>query len=733
MRTKAFCLFVAIVGVVALVSGSAAATQANGIARIDVSTRASIVEYLRSIHVNPTGVVIERGSRNYAGPHCPGARWTCTTTAHPVVQVASARGRNRFLCSTAKCAVVQVAGPTVIATNTAACIKTTGLAQTCTITQSNATGDNKAVVYERIASSAGVKTATTTSLKITQTATSHATITQTATGDSSAPNSNEACVYQEVAINRAGAPKKNTVSVLQSAHQTVTIKQDSANGGNSAAESATSDGQCTGAAITQRQTVSSSLNVPKSLIEKQNAASKGANVAIDIEQNQSAGFLGTALGQNSVNFDQYTALTAIGNSSNGPVVQTQSSPTGGLLGTVNQDSDDVSTATTTQTEIECEDAAKTGLVACHTNDPDAAEAPATLTQTQFGPIHKAVHKGLGIARQTGNSADTFSITQSSTQDFDQGVGGTQTNDIQGDCITDGSCTVTQHTDINGQQTNNVTSGHDVNTSTNCTGSSCGSTSGELLQHVDVGEFAQGGMRGSGSSTIGVSGITGSVVKAYLYWQGLTNSNDPNANATVSFKGTAIKGQNIGTASSNCWGSDNSQAYRADVTKLVTGNGTYALANFTKDGGSIADTNGVALFVFYNDGNSANDRNVAIWNGNDSNIEFGNDPQDWDETIGGVPYPGSGTAHLDLVVADGQTFDDGELDVNGTTIAPAGPLWEGDTGPSLGDGSLWDLKSFNVTSLLSAGSNNLHITSPLGGDCLSLVVAAANMPAHPSSG
>ena len=53
-------------------------------------------------------------------------------------------------------------------------------------------------------------------------------------------------------------------------------------------------------------------------------------------------------------------LTAIANSNNGPVSQTQSSVNGGVLGTVNQDSSGVSTATTKQTEIQCEDAATGG-------------------------------------------------------------------------------------------------------------------------------------------------------------------------------------------------------------------------------------------------------------------------------------------------------------------------------------------------------------------------------------
>jgi hypothetical protein len=267
-----------------------------------------------------------------------------------------------------------------------------------------------------------------------------------------------------------------SVPLTQSAHQTVTIKQDSANGGNSADESATPLGQCTSGPITQSQTLSSTISAPGSIVQNQNAASGGANVTIDIEQNQSAGFLGSAYGQNSANFDQSTALTAIANSSAGPVSQTQSSVNGGLLGTVNQDSRDQSTAVTTQKEIQCEDAAVSGLTTCHTSDPDAAEAPSSLTQTQFGPLRK----GVGTATQTGNGDDTFSITQTSTQDDDQGAGSHQTEDLEADCLTDGDCTINQAVSVNGVQSFNEAEGADLDATIACTGAACTETGGNQI-------------------------------------------------------------------------------------------------------------------------------------------------------------------------------------------------------------------------------------------------------------
>jgi hypothetical protein len=71
---------------------------------VNLSTNAKVREYLRSLGISPRGAVIQRGARNYAGPRCPGKAWTCTSTAHRVVQVASAGGKNIYPLFDARCA-----------------------------------------------------------------------------------------------------------------------------------------------------------------------------------------------------------------------------------------------------------------------------------------------------------------------------------------------------------------------------------------------------------------------------------------------------------------------------------------------------------------------------------------------------------------------------------------------------------------------------------------------------
>src|SRR5262245_23897403 len=100
-----------------------------------------------------------------------------------------------------------------------------------------------------------------------------------------------------------------------------------------------------------------------------------------------------------------------------------------------------------------------------------------------------------------------------------------------------------------------------------------------------------GLRDVGAGAMTVSGISGTVTQSLLFWHGPTNSTSPTANSAVTVNGAAVNGSNIGFSQDNFWASTNSQAYRADVTAQVTGNGVVNLANFQKPG--VAQVNGAA--------------------------------------------------------------------------------------------------------------------------------------------
>jgi hypothetical protein len=447
---------------VAVLAGSIGAGAAPTPAKraMNLSTNTGVREYLRSVGISPRGVVIQRGARNYAGAHCPGKSWSCTSTKLAVVQVAAASGKNTYSCTGSSCAVIQVAAAPA-ATNTAKCIKTTGLSQTCTINQSSTSANNVAIVLQTAAKMSG----------LTKSATYSAQITQRTTG---AGAFNRACLRQYVNLDGSTVARRGTpVNVNLAAHQTANVTQDSATGDNSVQRATTSTtGACDSSPtspLTQTQILTSTATGSGPITQNQNSVDSGANMAVDIKQNQSAGFFGTATGKNFANLDQTNTLSAIANTPVGPVNQTQSSANGGILAGVNQDSRDVSTANATQTETQCEDAHTTVSSTCDTVTPDPPGY--SLTQTQFGPVRK----GAGDSVQTGNDGDIFIVNQASTQDND--TGSNQTNVVQGDCTTSGNCTVTQTTNVNGDSTTNMQSGQNVDTGINCTGSTCTTVGG----------------------------------------------------------------------------------------------------------------------------------------------------------------------------------------------------------------------------------------------------------------
>ncbi len=247
----------------------------------------------------------------------------------------------------------------------------------------------------------------------------------------------------------------------------------------------------------------------------------------------------------------------------------------------------------------------------------------------------------------------------------------------------------------------------------------------------------GGIGGIGTGDITISGVTGTVTGAYLYWHGIEVGGVYN-NPTVTFNANSVTGDLIGSASTNCWGAGESRAYRADVTPFVSGDGTYSLAGLAT--GASYDANGASLIVTFDDGNPANNRDIVIFDGNDSSeadAGFPSDPAGWDATLANINFTG-GTAGLQFHVGDGQTFDDGDVTVstvNGAVnILDDATLYDGLSTADAGDGRsgpLWDIHDFDVTAAFGGvtGSADLNLTgmSP-SSDCLALIAVVVDLVA-----
>jgi hypothetical protein len=386
---------------------------------VDLSTRAKVAKYLDSLGISSKGIVIQRGKHNYAGTHCPGRTWTCTTSKR-VVQISFAQNVVQFTCTPSTggtvvspntCVIVQLSSSG--AANSATCtekVQDPTDAQSCSIFQVNTTGTNTATVGQQTMVLAGPVQTATQSTDIAQWNRSGA---------------NLAYVSQDIKENQSAAnPAGGSLTQQQDGHETTAISQHSDTGNNTAQ-------------VNQTLGLNASAMGGASISQLQDTDPTAYNTSAAIYQNADSF---PASGTNSATLNQRNDLNASG-SKTGTLTQTQGAFTNGLLAHIEQHSTPgLSTQSTTQTE--------------HQN-LSAGNVPAgQLHQTQIGPIHYEPN-------QDSNPADTMSVSQNSNQNATPSGVAFQVDRADGSCETSGNCTITE--DIRNA------AGHGTNS---CSSSSC---------------------------------------------------------------------------------------------------------------------------------------------------------------------------------------------------------------------------------------------------------------------
>lgn len=251
----------------------------------------------------------------------------------------------------------------------------------------------------------------------------------------------------------------------------------------------------------------------------------------------------------------------------------------------------------------------------------------------------------------------------------------------------------------------------------------------------------GGIGVAGSAMFNISGVDGPVIGAYLYTMGINNSGTGAVydNPTVTFASTSVTGVSLGDATTNCWGSGSSRAYRFDVTSLVPGNGIYSASGLASCAGCNVD--GASLLVFY--AGTAMRHDYVVFEGNDSNNNegFPGETDGWHSNLAGINYT-SGSVSAHLFVADGQLFDPGGLDDDSLTFASgfgsvvipdALHRYDGDSTANAGNsrasnGLLWDVHTFDISAAFGPPGNYslaMDGMSPVN-DCLGLVVSIVEL-------
>lgn len=289
-----------------------------------------------------------------------------------------------------------------------------------------------------------------------------------------------------------------------------------------------------------------------------------------------------------------------------------------------------------------------------------------------------------------------------------------------------------------------------------------------LPRTDVAMAAAGGIgapaaQGGGAGTLELEGVSGTVTRALLYWngidiewpeQGYTGGDADYDQDRITFAGQPITGTRIAHGGNNdCWPNAESNpppsaaTWRADVTAIVAqhGNGSYAFDGLAAKPGHSA--NGLSLIVYFDDGDPANDVHVEHFDGLQSNMEGMHFEITFD-------YDGGGVEAI-LHASDGQANAvDGSILWNTLPNMPGASgantlrygtlhdglmLWPGRSVPHMGHArpigsldTLWDIRRMPLTPMLGP----LHrYTSSFDHyrqqDCVSLHVAQVVRPADPA--
>lgn len=244
-------------------------------------------------------------------------------------------------------------------------------------------------------------------------------------------------------------------------------------------------------------------------------------------------------------------------------------------------------------------------------------------------------------------------------------------------------------------------------------------------NVNGGYVAAGvGMRNLGYGHISITGIpSGSTIQAaFLLWDVLDDSQQ-DADAQGVLDGSPITGTLLGVGDQPCWLASNNYAYEADVTSLVTGNGSYSLTGFSSGvtdgsdpwlvGSPVPELEGASLIVVYRNAASPL-THVDVAGGSTETLD-----SPIGATFGGFTASATPRVNTTFVVADGQDIEDGPATFDGADLDPGDfqGLDPMDV-PPYSEGNLWDTSSYDVSADVAAGDTSATASiTGASSDCL----------------
>ena len=215
-------------------------------------------------------------------------------------------------------------------------------------------------------------------------------------------------------------------------------------------------------------------------------------------------------------------------------------------------------------------------------------------------------------------------------------------------------------------------------------------------------------------------VGSTVVAAFANWSYLTDLPGDAGEAGITINGTPINGT-VATGSPDLgWGRSSSAAYTADVTSLVTGNGSFRIGSAVDDAVSGGFGEGFSLLAVYSNPNSPLNR-VNVYSGftsNTSRTPEGLVPSAAVYNFAAGPYVG-GPAHFFINALDGQNGATDTFRINGLNAGgllggtgSATDAWRGLLGPSAA-GNLYDHAEGDSSFVMVVNQTSLTAGTALG--------------------
>jgi hypothetical protein len=186
--------------------------------------------------------------------------------------------------------------------------------------------------------------------------------------------------------------------------------------------------------------------------------------------------------------------------------------------------------------------------------------------------------------------------------------------------------------------------------------------------------------------------TAAVRRVFLYWVVIGR-----AFPMLTLGGIPVLGTELGQTGDTSWSIGNNFVYRADVTALVPGNGTYTLSNLLSSTTG-PDGQGASLVAIYADSADPRTNYIGINDGAAGSLVVGNAGAVTSIARGFTVAAGFGKVTAINVVADGQQSPD-ELAIQGVAV-PGTDAFPG------AQGALWDNRIDDATARVTAGATTI---------------------------